>query len=90
MVNTHPTPEYAQLVDRVEGLGTAAHLHHRQGFALGRADRAQGQRHPVDLRFEHRRHRTVSFRGTPDLAFRPLHQFQQLLHLRMLTRGIIG
>lgn len=68
-----------KLIDHVERLRAATHLHHCKRLALGGANGTEFQGNPVDLRLEQGRHRAMAFRRTPDLAFGPLQQFAQLL-----------
>ena len=79
-----------KLIDHVERLRAATHLHHCKRLALGGANGTELQGNPVDLRLEQGRHRAMPFRRTPDLAFGPLQQFAQLLDFGVGGRSIVG
>ena len=68
---------------------SAAHLHDGQRAALGRPHAADFQRQPVDLRLEDAGQCAVPLRTAPDLAFGPLREGAQFLHLRMLRSDAV-
>lgn len=51
--HTHPPTKDTQRVDRIEWLGSTAHLGNSQRSALGGTDTSGRQRNPIDLIFEH-------------------------------------
>src|SRR5690606_22991253 len=87
--HAHPAPEDAHLIDRVEALAAAGHFHDRQRLALGRANTAQCQGDPVDLRLHHAGHGAMALRADPDHSLRPLGQLSQFPHLGMVCCGIV-
>jgi hypothetical protein len=86
----HPAPEDPQLIDGVETLRAATHLHHRQRFALRGTNAAKRERDPVNLRFHHAGHCAMAFWRDPHHALCPLCQIAQFHHLGMGRAVLIG
>ncbi len=75
---------------RVERLRAAAHLHHRQGFALGGAHGAHAERDPVDLAFQDAGHGAVALGRGPHHAFAPGGELAQLGHFGVGVGRAVG
>src|SRR3546814_1572712 len=54
--HTHPSPQHAQRVDRIERLGSTTDLHDSQRAALCRTHTTHFQRKPVNLTLKHTRY----------------------------------